>query len=554
MSGRNQKERRDGRGFTLGLVMLIGTCLVPTLGAQIVETERAEFGESGDVQNITGLVVDRNGNVIVAGWTTGSGAREGEIRTVAWSPEGEEMWNRSYRIAGGEEMEGRDLIADGDGGVWVAGLGESGDAERDLLLLHYHADGSLASAGRFDGGGADDGAGVLLRSDRSLYLLGWNRQGGMSADLLLIHVDSAGTELWRERYGNPEEGEYPADFLLDGSDAPVVAATVLGTDQTSDILLTAWRPTGEVRWSRRYDIGDEDYAVALDRNQNGTLLLLGTTSSDAGSLLTLIAVADDGSEQWRRTWGEPEGGTARALLPRPDGGWVVAAERVVGADRRDLLLLDVDVTGNIDLRRSIGSAGREYRFREMAFDHQGNLLVLGTLRRESLPPNLLLLSVGSDGTLIRESEFDGGGDRFDLAGGLKLDPNDRIVVAATGDDGGGGRLLRTLWFEEQTNSVDGVTGLPSSASVAALEALQPNPFVDATTISWQLRHEADITLEIHDVEGRLIETLFEGRSRPGRTELRWRPVDLPSGVYICRLTAGDHREVRKVLYQKREGG
>ena len=91
--------------------------------------------------------------------------------------------------------------------------------------------------------------------------------------------------------------------------------------------------------------------------------------------------------------------------------------------------------------------------------------------------------------------------------------------------------------------------LPSSSS---LHQNSPNPFTHATTITYDLATNTEVTLRVYGVDGRLIRELVRGMRPRGRHEVVWGGVDeseraAPVGVYFCRLEAGGFSESKKMI-------
>ena len=68
----------------------------------------------------------------------------------------------------------------------------------------------------------------------------------------------------------------------------------------------------------------------------------------------------------------------------------------------------------------------------------------------------------------------------------------------------------------------------------------PNPFNQQTVIEYDLPQAAFISLQIYDLQGRLIQTLVDGRQQSGRHAVRWdglneRGQAVASGIYFYRL-------------------
>ena len=93
---------------------------------------------------------------------------------------------------------------------------------------------------------------------------------------------------------------------------------------------------------------------------------------------------------------------------------------------------------------------------------------------------------------------------------------------------------------------------PGTPAVARLLANSPNPFNPTTVIRFELPARLAVRLDVHDLAGRRVRRLLAREMRdPGRHAVTWdgrddRGRDLPSGIYLCRLAAGDLRLARRM--------
>jgi len=94
---------------------------------------------------------------------------------------------------------------------------------------------------------------------------------------------------------------------------------------------------------------------------------------------------------------------------------------------------------------------------------------------------------------------------------------------------------------------ESVTDIPAEF---ALHANYPNPFNPSTNISFAVPERSDVSIQIFDVNGRLVETLASGILAAGNHSLKWNAIDLASGIYFYRLEAGSFVETRKMLLLK----
>jgi len=79
----------------------------------------------------------------------------------------------------------------------------------------------------------------------------------------------------------------------------------------------------------------------------------------------------------------------------------------------------------------------------------------------------------------------------------------------------------------------------------------PNPFNPTTTICYALPKLSLVTLEIYNLLGRRMETILDQVDQnPGNYEIIWDAASYPSGIYFCRLQAGDWQAIQRMILLK----
>ncbi|MEJ2593718.1 MAG: T9SS type A sorting domain-containing protein [bacterium] len=76
----------------------------------------------------------------------------------------------------------------------------------------------------------------------------------------------------------------------------------------------------------------------------------------------------------------------------------------------------------------------------------------------------------------------------------------------------------------------------------------PNPFIEQTTISYQLEEAEYIELSVFDSFGKKINTLVSCQQQAGRHRVVFDGHDLAGGVYYYSLSAGNNYQVRKMIH------
>ena len=78
----------------------------------------------------------------------------------------------------------------------------------------------------------------------------------------------------------------------------------------------------------------------------------------------------------------------------------------------------------------------------------------------------------------------------------------------------------------------------------------PNPFNPSTVITFDVKDVHDVKLQIFDLSGRLVKTLVNNKTSPGRHQVVFDASSLSSGVYLLRMQAGYFIETKKITLIK----
>jgi hypothetical protein len=90
----------------------------------------------------------------------------------------------------------------------------------------------------------------------------------------------------------------------------------------------------------------------------------------------------------------------------------------------------------------------------------------------------------------------------------------------------------------------------SLPTVTELHQNYPNPFNATTLINYQLAAEGYVTLEVYNLIGEKLVTLVDEIQEAGYRSVTWDASKVSSGLYFCKLTAGDFTETRSMMLVK----
>ena len=237
---------------------------------------------------------------------------------------------------------------------------------------------------------------------------------------------------------------------------------------------------------------------------------------------------------------------------------------------RGLLIFDGKDGGIVSWREGPSAGPRTLRVQRI--DASGNSLwgVDGVaVAPASTAPYQQIATDGAGGVIVAWTELISGyyviqAQRVDSSGVVAWGPAGVLVrslpsiasIPVLVSDGSNGAII--VWEDDRSDAgdiyaariaADGTTtdvaARPASTPLATrIEGNVPNPFNPVTRITYSIAASCRVTLRVYDVTGRLTRTLFEGWHQAGTYGAAWNGknedgLSLPSGVYFCRLEAGD---------------
>ena len=110
-------------------------------------------------------------------------------------------------------------------------------------------------------------------------------------------------------------------------------------------------------------------------------------------------------------------------------------------------------------------------------------------------------------------------------------------------------------FNEWTNWGEEFADISESSEISIPETFTtlsayPNPFNPSTNITYNLPETGNVRIAVYDISGRLVRVLFDGVETAGTHKLSFNAQNLSSGIYICRMSAGNELKSIKILLMK----
>lgn len=292
-----------------------GDILVMKLDRNGVYQWHAFYGLSGEGNVGSGIALDGNGNIYVAGTSTGSWGsplhpftqgvypNQTDAFVLKLDPNGDYLWHTFYGANGYDY--GNDLVVGSGGQIFVTGMSDTSwgtplhayTSSYDLFVLKLETGGVYQWHTFYGSATNDHGNAITLDPGGNVYVTGlgganWGSpvfSTGNSDDIVVLKLDGNGAYQWHTFQGgvNRETG---FDLALDGNGNVYVCGQATSNwgsplnpygESMQDAVGLKLNPNGVYQWHTFYGYGwSAGTELAVDQNAN--VYIVGNTNSNWG--------------------------------------------------------------------------------------------------------------------------------------------------------------------------------------------------------------------------------------------------------------------------------
>jgi hypothetical protein len=246
----------------------------------------------------TAITTSTNGNVFVTGWSSSGGANYDYV-TIAYSGAGISLWTNRYNGPGNGIDKASAIATDRNGNVFVTGYSTGSGSGNDYATVAYSGAGVPLWTNRYNGSGIydDEAAAIAVDTNGNVFVTGYSGVGAkLDLDYATIAYSNAGVPLWTNRYnGLGNSIDTATAIAVDGSGNVFVTG-----EASNDYLTIAYSNAGVPLWTNRYNgLGnDRDTARAIATDISGNVLVTGAASDGTNSDYVTIAYSNAGVPLW----------------------------------------------------------------------------------------------------------------------------------------------------------------------------------------------------------------------------------------------------------------
>ncbi|MCB0273888.1 MAG: T9SS type A sorting domain-containing protein [Calditrichaeota bacterium] len=428
--------------------------------------ERVFTENAGPHSTFYDVVAREGGQVAVCGISQSPEGGE-DWFTLGLNDRGSLLWD--HHLDGGDGLSDRAFaLEDSPDGLLVAGYTTVADQERDAVILRLDHQGVQQWRYTFNGSGRDVLTHLASDENGQIWATGYTFQPAGGFDVLLVHLDAAGREMWSRTYDGPGHGEdIPTAAALAGDGTLAVCAYQTGQEGISEWVTLKYNAAGQPLWSGTLTAGEGNpgFPVGLACSGDGAITVLGYQTLDmSGRRAVAIRYDGDGREEWRVLLnGEDEAYLQPGTLLTAGGDAFWTAWRRGAWGEEDALLGRISPGGDVErLWQYRGSCNSLTFFAAMVQDEQGKTYLAGNDFARVGGQQIFLAALDPDGREIwrwrnREGELqtrstallrsgdgsfllcgDAGNAAVSLALAIRLDSSGREVWRYLSHNPGGG--------------------------------------------------------------------------------------------------------------------
>jgi predicted secreted protein len=269
----------------------------------------------------------KDGDYIVAGYTTSFGAGGKDAWLVKTDSDGKRVWDQT--LGGPGDDAAWSSMETVDGRYVVLGCTDSyGIGKGDAWMVKTNADGEEEWNRTFGGPSDDEGMAVVETSDGGFIIAGRTDSYGVGGyDGWLIKADSEGNELWKKTFGGA--GQDGISSVLETDDGYVAAGFTnsFGSGKY-EVWLLKIDLEGVELWNRTVGISAGDFGNSIQKMTDGGYVVTGWTSRDGTRAnpddALLIKTDSEGGLEWMALLGGDGTQSGVSVHAAEDGGIVVS--------------------------------------------------------------------------------------------------------------------------------------------------------------------------------------------------------------------------------------
>jgi hypothetical protein len=481
------------------------------------------------------------------------------ISTTLLAQAPDTLWTKTY---GGINYDsGNTVQQTSDGGYIIVGMTVPfNENYPDVFLIKTDAGGDTLWTKTFGDTLIDIGNFVQQTSDGGYIITGYTKGvfsswlGSFwihSSKVWLIKTNSSGDTLWTKTLGtSPFNAGISVQQTLDGGYIVLADSGSFGGEESGGYTwLLKTDASGDTLWTKTFGecsagVSHNNFCSSIQQTTDGGFVLAGYSDyPDGNEDIWIIKTDFLGDTLWTSSFGTTNRDYANCVQQTTDGGYILVGIKGALNNSADIWLIKTDALGDTLWTRTF--AGDYALGHSVQQTSDGGYILIGSTGYASFEHDDWLIKTDNLGNIQWTKTF--GGSNEDLCTSVqKTSDGGYVLTGRTSSYGAGGSDVWLIKTAAEPSHVENKN--PNIIPVDyVLKQNYPNPFNPSTTIEFNLPKSEYVELKVYNILGKEVSTLVSNKLNQGNHTYTFDGKNLASGIYYYQLTAGDFREVKKMI-------
>jgi hypothetical protein len=493
------------------------------------------------------IALDNNGNIYVTGGSQVS-TTDWNYTTIKYNSSGTLLWSQQYDyanlrdVAVNIEVEGNNVI--------VTGASANTPQEWDYATVHYDDNGILQNTERTASGitGFDQPMDMVQDDNGFIYITGRGTQNGTNYDIQTVKLSSTLNVEWVVNFDGEGFEDGAADLELDAFKNVFIVGLTQNSNLTTDLLVVKYDELGNELWRRtRSSETGNAKATAAKVNPDGSIIVTGEVQN--GTQIDFITLKYDATAALQYIdqnhilhFPELGAGSSVTIVPTNTIFSFYQPNHLSSQGNNDFLVLQInEVTITYNHQSYVGSGNVINSWiRNSASEGYESTINVDDLEHKWCE----LLSANSQQAVTKTYLYKIVGYHAIGTSTANYIPNPTAQWDWWGVSPLGGNPIcpYTLVVNGTiTNNDEVVVNNENELKI------YPIPTHNSVNIEFLLDETTDVMLDIFDLNGQLIKTVLTGQQIKGQHNISVSLDNIPTGIYLCRLQAGNKISTQKIV-------
>jgi len=317
---------------------------------------------------------------------------------------------------------------------YLQSISNTHGSEAYLVKIDKHANTILSKTAKLS---RFNEAIAVVKTPANGYFIGGYTLDG---DLLVLKLSSNGTVIFSKTFGTKNYDRMNNLILLSDGGVLSVGSSITSRDRhdslfetglgLNDIYLTRFSKSGQKLWSKKYGTKYDDRGIDAVEANNGSIIVVGTTSYDNNKDITLMRITQNGDKIWLKHYKKGIFATPYKLIKLRDNNFVLSLSQRNEIGKDQVRLIKFDLQRNILINKEITTTYSSALYDIKEFSN-GNIVGVGYVR-DTYDTDGLVMMLDSQLQLLNQEHY--GDENFDSFNALSILHNSQIAIAGINTD------------------------------------------------------------------------------------------------------------------------